>query len=85
MVFTFGKFLDTLVKLSYLYVRRSEDLMSQIELPSETFVLLLEKLEIKTNKPNISKITLLPSEQVIQLIEDARHGNAEAVIEHIRS
>ena len=59
--------------------------MSQIELPSETFVLLLEKLEIKTNKPNISKITLLPSEQVIQLIEDARHGNAEAVIEHIRS
>ena len=48
-------------------------------------MLLLEKLEIKTNKPNISKITLLPSEQVIRLIEDARHGNAEAVIEHIRS
>jgi len=26
--FTFSRFIDTLIKLSYLYVRRSEELMS---------------------------------------------------------
>ena len=97
--FTFAKFIDMLVKLAYLYVRKSEHLMSKVELPSETFLLLLEKLELskgfltlekKTNKPHVSKTSLLPPQygneiSVIQLIEEARDGNMEQVIEYIRS
>ena len=80
IVYTFPRFVDTLIKLSYLYVRRSEELMAQIELPSETFILLLEKLELskgflnlekRTNKPHISQTSLLPSQEVVDMIEDA--------------
>jgi len=67
--------------------------MSQIKLPAETFVLLLEKLELskgfltlekRTNKPHISKTSLLPSQEVIDMIEDARNGNMDHVLNFIQ-
>ncbi len=68
--------------------------MKQIELPCETFVLLLEKLELskgflnlekKTNKPHISKTSLLPTQEVVDMIEDARNGNIENVLAYLRN
>ena len=55
-------------------------MFNQVELPAEAFVLLLEKLELSkgflnlekmTNKPHISKTSLLPSKELVDLIEDA--------------
>lgn len=68
--------------------------MRQVELPSETFVLLLEKLELSkgflnlekmTNKPHVSRTSLLPTKELVELIEDARNGHLEYVLEFIRT
>lgn len=68
-------------------------MFNQVELPAEAFVLLLEKLELSkgflnlekmTNKPHISKTSLLPSKDLVDLIEDAWNGNLEEVLSFIR-
>lgn len=91
--YTFSKFIDTLIKISYLYARDSQEISSNNEIPSEIFTALLEKMELslgflnlekKTNKPHTSRTSLLPSHEILTLIDNAKQGNAEEVINYIR-
>lgn len=90
---TFSKFIDLLVKISYLYAKESQDLTNTLELPAEIFLALLEKLELssgflnlekKTNKPHTSRTSLLPSHEILNLIENARDGNVEDVVNYVK-
>lgn len=90
---TFSKFIDLLVKISYLYARETQEMPGTYELPAEIFVMLLEKLELstgflnlekKTNKPHTSRTSLLPSKEVLNLIRNAKDGDVEEVIYYIR-
>ena len=56
-------------------------------------MLLLEKLELSkgflnlekmTNKPHVSKTSLLPSKDLVDLIEEARKGNLDEVLNFIK-
>jgi len=38
-----------------------------------------------TNKPHVSKTSLLPSKELVELIEDARRGHLDEVLAFIRS
>jgi hypothetical protein len=91
--FTFSKFVDILMKIAYLYARESEDIPSECEIPSEIFIMLLEKLELssgflnlekKTNKPHTSRTSLLPSKEVINLIRGAKEGDVQEVVAYIK-
>jgi len=91
--FTFSKFVDILVKIAYLFARESEDIPSEWEIPSEIFIMLLEKMELssgflnlekKTNKPHTSRTSLLPSKEVINLINGAKDGDVHEVIRYIK-
>ena len=90
---TFSKFIDLLIKISYLYARDSTETPNQMEMPSEIFIMLLEKLELsggflnlekKTNKPHTSRTSLLPSREIVSLINNAKEGNIEEVVEYIQ-
>ncbi|CAI2382553.1 unnamed protein product [Moneuplotes crassus] len=90
---SFSKFVDLLVKISYLFARDSQDIPSETDLPSEIFIMLLEKLELsngflnlekKTNKPHTSRTSLLPPKDVMMLIQSAKQGDSEEVISYIR-
>jgi hypothetical protein len=68
--------------------------MTTLELPSEIFVALLEKLELsqgflnlemKTNKPHTSRTLLLPTKEVMGLIRSAKQGDAEGVVEYVQN
>jgi len=37
-----------------------------------------------TNKPHVSKTSLLPTKELVELIEDAWNGNMDYVLEFIR-
>jgi hypothetical protein len=91
--YTFSKFVDLLIKISYLYARDSQDIPSEMDLPAEIFIMLLEKLELssgflnlekKTNKPHTSRTSLLPSKEIVKLINSAKEGSAVEVISYIR-
>lgn len=90
---TFSKFVDLLVKISYLYARESQEIPSEMELPSEILIMLLEKLELssgflnlekKTNKPHTSRTSLLPSKEIMTLVHSAKDGDAEGVVDYIK-
>ena len=90
---TFSKFIDLLVKISYLYAREAQEVPDEFELPSEIFIMLLEKLELsngflnlekKTNKPHVSRTSLLPSKEIMTLISNAKEGDAENVVNYIK-
>lgn len=90
---TFSKFIDLLIKVSYLYARDSQEMPNELEMPSEILIMLLEKFELsngflnlekKTNKPHTSRTSLLPSREIVSLINSAKEGNTEEVIEYIK-